>query len=38
MEPHLHVHAVRGRHPDGAGEASPLLIDGKFLIKGDVIP
>lgn len=35
MEPHLHVHAVEGRHVDGRGIAAPVLIDGAFLIKGD---
>jgi hypothetical protein len=35
MEPHLHVHAVRGSQADGRGIAVPLLIDGAFLIKGD---
>ena len=37
MEPHLHIHAVRGRHADARGEAVPLRIDGRFLIKGDSI-
>lgn len=43
MEPHLHVSAVQGRHthfrdaarsPNGV-KSIPLLIDGRFLIKGD---
>jgi hypothetical protein len=37
MEPHLHIHAVRGRHADAQGEGVPLRIDGRFLIKGDSI-
>jgi murein DD-endopeptidase MepM/ murein hydrolase activator NlpD len=35
LEPHLHMHAVRGRSIDGLGVAAPMLIDGRFLIKGD---
>jgi hypothetical protein len=35
MEPHLHIHAVRGQHADAQGEGVPLRIDGRFLIKGD---
>lgn len=35
MEPHLHLHAVSGRHADAVGVATPLLIDGRFLVKGD---
>jgi hypothetical protein len=35
MEPHLHIHAVEGRHEDGSGTATPLLIEGDFLVKGD---
>lgn len=35
MEPHLHLHAVEGRHADARGTATPLLIDGEFLIKGE---
>jgi murein DD-endopeptidase MepM/ murein hydrolase activator NlpD len=42
MMPNLHVSAVRGRHPDFRSAAEqgpvvsvPLLIDGRFLIKGD---
>lgn len=35
MEPHLHLHAVSGRHADAAGVGSPLLIDGRFLVKGE---
>jgi len=41
MEPHLHIGAVEGRHArfrDAASEpvkATPILIDGEFLIIGD---
>lgn len=44
IEPHLHIGAVRGRyiydrpHDEGAPaglEPVPLLIEGKFLAKGD---
>jgi hypothetical protein len=42
MMPHLHISAVRGRHEDFRSAAKqgpvvsvPLLIDGRFLIKGD---
>jgi murein DD-endopeptidase MepM/ murein hydrolase activator NlpD len=43
MEPHLHISAVEGRHANfrrdarlpGGVRATPLLIDGRFLIKGD---
>jgi hypothetical protein len=34
IEPHLHIHAVEGRSEDGSGVAVPVLIDGRFLIKG----
>jgi hypothetical protein len=37
LEPHLHIHAVQGRHADGRGTASPLLIGGKLLAKGDTL-
>jgi hypothetical protein len=37
MEPHLHIHAVQGRHGDGKGTASPLMIGGKLLVKGDTL-
>lgn len=42
MMPHLHISAVRGQHPDfrsaaenGSVVSVPLLIDGRFLIKGE---
>jgi hypothetical protein len=43
MQPHLHIGAVRGRYTDirkavEAGDpvvSAPLLIDGKFLVRGD---
>ena len=42
MMPHLHIGAVRGRHADFRSAAKqgrlvsvPLLIDERFLIKGD---
>lgn len=37
-EPHLHLHAERGG-PRGVileGEAVPMLIDGRYLVRGDV--
>ena len=37
LEPHLHIHAVQGRHDDGRGTASPLMIGGKLLAKGDTL-
>ena len=37
LEPHLHIHAVQGRHDDGRGTASPLMIEGKLLAKGDTL-
>jgi peptidase M23-like protein len=37
LEPHLHIHAVQGRHDDGRGMASPLMIGGKLLAKGDTL-
>jgi hypothetical protein len=37
LEPHLHIHAVQGRHEDGTGTASPLMIGGKLLAKGDTL-
>lgn len=39
-EPHLHMHAERGGE-DGEilnGEGVPILIDGRFLVRGDLIP
>ena len=36
-EPHLHIHAVEGKHADGRGDAKPLLIGGRFLVKGDTL-
>jgi hypothetical protein len=37
LEPHLHIHAVQGRHDDGRGTASPLMIGEKLLAKGDTL-
>lgn len=41
-EPHLHVHAVRGRPSDFetlafTGEAVPMSFDGRFLVRHDVV-
>ncbi len=38
-EPHLHIHAERGG-PRGVildGDAVPMLIDGRYLVRGDVL-
>jgi hypothetical protein len=39
-EPHLHVHAVRGRQPDlrritAGAEPVPIRFDGRFLVRND---
>jgi hypothetical protein len=41
-EPHLHIHAVRGEITDEKelgknGEPVPMLFDGRFLIRNDVV-
>ena len=40
-EPHLHIQAIRGEAPDiGAfltGQAAPMLFDGRFLARNDVV-
>ena len=41
-EPHLHLHAVRGREADlraaiATAEAVPLILDGRFLTRNDII-
>lgn len=38
-EPHLHLHAERGGEPGVAldGEAVPITIDGRFLVRGDIL-
>ena len=41
-EPHLHIHAVRGRAVDlksaiATAEAVPLTFDGRFLIRNDIV-
>ncbi|MES2644457.1 MAG: M23 family metallopeptidase [Myxococcota bacterium] len=41
-EPHLHVHAVRGRQEEFdtvafLGEAAPMTFDGRFLVRNDVV-
>jgi len=41
-EPHLHIHAVRGRETDpraviGTSEAVPLTFNGRFLTRNTVI-
>ena len=38
-EPHLHVHAERGGEPGVVldGEAVPITIEGRFLVRGDVL-
>jgi hypothetical protein len=35
LEPHLHFHAVQGRHDDATGTARPLMIEGNLLVKGE---
>jgi Peptidase family M23 len=42
LEPHLHIDAVAGRRVlnprfDGGVESVPIAIDGRFLIKGDIL-
>lgn len=38
-EPHLHIHAERGGEPATIlnGDSVPITIDGRFLVRGDVI-
>ena len=38
-EPHLHIHAERGGEPGVIlnGKAVPITIEGRFLVRGDVI-
>ncbi|MND00911.1 Peptidase family M23 [compost metagenome] len=37
-EPHLHIHAKRGARGDILdGEAVPFTIDGRYLVRGDVL-
>lgn len=41
-EPHLHIHSVKGLQTNknvilNTGEPVPLLIDGRFLSKGDIV-
>ncbi len=37
-EPHLHVHAQRPRHANApfAGDPLPILIDGRYPVRGEV--
>jgi murein DD-endopeptidase MepM/ murein hydrolase activator NlpD len=39
-EPHLHMHAEKGGEPGQIldGEPVPMLIDGKFLVRGNLLP
>lgn len=41
IEPHLHIHAVRGRHSSEAAfdtaAGVPMRFDGRYLIKNDVV-
>ena len=39
-EPHLHLHAEQGGEPGVIldGKAVPITIDGRFLVRGDIIP
>jgi len=38
-EPHLHLHAERGGEPGVAldGQAVPITINGRFLVRGDIV-
>jgi hypothetical protein len=41
-EPHLHIHAVRGRETSfralvGTGEAVPITFQGQFLVRNDIV-
>jgi murein DD-endopeptidase MepM/ murein hydrolase activator NlpD len=38
-EPHLHIHAEQGGEPGVIldGRAVPITIDGRFLVRGDII-
>jgi murein DD-endopeptidase MepM/ murein hydrolase activator NlpD len=38
-EPHLHIHAEQGGEPGVIldGKAVPITIDGRFLVRGDII-
>jgi hypothetical protein len=38
-EPHLHIHAEQGGEPGAIldGKAVPITIDGRFLVRGDII-
>jgi hypothetical protein len=38
-EPHLHIHAEQGGEPGAIldGKAVPITIDGRFLVRGDIL-
>ncbi len=37
-EPHLHIHAVRGKHDSAfQGEGVPILFDGRFLVRNSLV-